>query len=88
MLDADPRASGAPRFTPDGAAVVYPIRENGTENLWLQPLDGSRGRQVTNFPSDAIQLFEYSPDGKTLGVMRTHTESDAVLLDDSGASEK
>jgi eukaryotic-like serine/threonine-protein kinase len=88
MLEADPRVSGAPRFTPDAAAVVYPIRENGTENLWLQPLDGSHGRQITNFPSDAVQLFEYSPDGKTLGVMRAHTESDAVLLHDSGPAEK
>jgi eukaryotic-like serine/threonine-protein kinase len=88
MLDADPRVAGPPRFTPDGAAVVYPIRESGTENLWLQPLDGSRGRQITHFPSDTIQFFEYSPDGKTLGVMRTHSESDAVLLHDSGAGEK
>jgi eukaryotic-like serine/threonine-protein kinase len=88
MLDADPRASGAPHFTPDGTAVVYPIRENGTENLWRQPIDGSHGRQITSFPSDAIQLFEYSPDGKTLGVMRTHTESDAILLHDNGPAEK
>ena len=88
MLNPDLRIAGPPRFTPDGAAVVYPIRENGTENLWLQPIDDSPGRQITNFPSDAIQLFEYSPDGKTLGVMRTHTESDAVLLHDSGPAEK
>ena len=88
MLDADPRASGAPRFTPDGAAVVYPIHENGTENLWLQPLDGGPGRQITNFPSDVIEIFDYSPDGKTLAVMRTHTESDAVVLHDIGAREK
>ncbi len=88
MIDADLRASGPPRFTPDGAAVVYPIRENGTENLWLQPLDGSHGRQITNFPTDAIQLFEYSPDGKTIAVMRAHTESDAVLLHDTGLAEK
>jgi eukaryotic-like serine/threonine-protein kinase len=88
MIDPDLRAAGAPGFTPDGTAVVYPIRESGTENLWLQPLDGSHGRQITNFQSDAIHFFEYSPDGKTLGVMRTHSESDAVLLHDSGASEK
>jgi eukaryotic-like serine/threonine-protein kinase len=88
MLNADPRVTGAPGFTPDGTAVVYPIHENGTENLWLQPLDGSRGRMLTNFQSDAIHFFEYSPDGKTLGVMRTHSESDAVLLHDSGVGEK
>ena len=88
MLDADSRSAGAPRFTPDGTAVVYPIRENGTDNLWLQPLDGTRGRQITNFQSDSIEMFQYSPDAKTLAIMRSHTESDAVLLHDTGAPEK
>jgi hypothetical protein len=63
---------------------VYPIRENGVDNLWLQPLDGSRGHQITNFQSDVIRLFEFSPDGKTVGVFRQHTESDVVLLHDTG----
>ncbi len=83
MLDPDPRIAGWPQFAPDGKAIVYPIRENGVDNLWLQPLDGSRGRQITKFQSDAIQTFRFSPDGKTLGVLRSHSESDAVLLRDS-----
>ena len=80
MLDPDPRVADAPQFTPDGNAVVYPIRENGMDNLWLQPLDGSRGHQITNFKSDAISSFRFSPDGKTIGVLRSHVESDVVLL--------
>jgi Tol biopolymer transport system component len=86
FLDPDPHVAGSPHFTPDGKALVYAIRENGTDNLWLQPLDGSRGRQITNFQSDTIQLTEFSPDGKSLGVLRSHTESDVVLLRDTGAS--
>ncbi len=88
MLDPDPRIADAPQFTPDGKAIVYSIRENGVDNLWLQPLDGSRGRQITNFQSDAIRIFQFSPDGKTLGVLRSHVESDVVLLRDSGASPR
>ena len=88
MLDADPRIAGLPVFAPDGRAVVYSISQNGVGNLWLQPLDGSRGRQITNFQSDAIRTFRFSPDGKTLGVLRSHTESDAVLLRDSGVSPR
>ena len=65
---------------------MYSIRENGVDNLWFQPLDGSRGRQITNFPSDTIQTFQYSPDGKTLGVFLRHTESDVVLLHDASDS--
>ena len=45
-------------------------------------LDGSRGHQITNFPADVIQAFQYSLDRKTLGVMRTSFESDIVLLHD------
>ena len=83
MLDPDPRVASGLQFTPDGKAVVYPIHENGTDNLWLQPLDGSRGRQITNFGSDAISSFRFSPDGKTIGILRSHTESDVVLLRDA-----
>ena len=85
MLDTDQRITGSPLFTHDGKAGVYPIRENGTDNLWLQPLDGSRGRQITNFGSDTINMFEFSPDGKTLGVMRSHVESDVVLMRDTSS---
>ena len=53
------------------------------DNLWLQPLDGSRGRQITTFQTDVIANFEFSPDGKTLGVFREHIESDVVLLHDT-----
>ena len=83
--DVEPRFSGAPRFTPDGKSLVYAIQENGTENLWLQPLDGAQGRQLTNFTDGNITRTHFSPDGKTLGVLRTHTESDVVLLHDAAA---
>jgi Tol biopolymer transport system component len=86
MLDPDLRISRSAGFTPDGRAVIYTIRENGTENLWIHPLDGSPGHRITNFPSDSIPSFSYSPDGKTLGVARVHTESDVVLLKDSASA--
>jgi eukaryotic-like serine/threonine-protein kinase len=87
-LVPNPHIAGAAGFTPDGKAIVYPINENGASNLWVQPLDGSPGKQITNFPADLLQVFSFSPDGKTLGVMRRHEESDVVLLRDSGAAEK
>jgi Tol biopolymer transport system component/DNA-binding winged helix-turn-helix (wHTH) protein len=90
ILEPDPRTAGrtgtALLFTPDGKAVVYQFTENGVDNLWVQPLDGSRGRQITNFQSDGIASYHFSPDGKTLGVMRSHGESDVVLLRDIGSS--
>lgn len=52
MVDPDPRMKPSLGFEPDGKSLVYAIRANGVENLWLQPLDGSAGRPITNFPED------------------------------------
>ena len=71
---------GLLRLSQDGKAVVYPARENGVDNLWLQPLDGSKGRQITSFPSERINDFHWSFDGKQLAVVRGHTDSDVVLM--------
>jgi len=73
-------------FAPDGKAVAYPAVENGVGNIWLQPLDGSKGHWLTTFISDQIRSFQFSPDGKTLAVARTHVVSDVVLLRDSAPS--
>jgi Tol biopolymer transport system component len=74
----------SPLFTPDGLALVYPVRGDKNEyNLWLQPLDGKPGRQITHFASEEIYGFRWSPDGKKLLVGRGHNESDVVLLRDT-----
>jgi eukaryotic-like serine/threonine-protein kinase len=86
FLDPDPRIERDPKFSPDGKGLVYVIRENGVDNLWLHPLDGSPGGRITNFKTDGIQTFQFSLDGSSLGIMRTHTESDVVLLHDTGSS--
>jgi len=44
-------------FEAEGKAVAYPIRENEVDNIWVEPLDGSRGRQITNFDSEQILNF-------------------------------
>jgi serine/threonine protein kinase len=74
---------GAVRFSHDGKAVVYPFLDQDADNLWLQPLDGSPGKQITNFKSERIRDFHWSFDGKQLGLIRGHTDSDVVLLQES-----
>jgi eukaryotic-like serine/threonine-protein kinase len=83
VIDVNPHISAGPQFTADGKAVAYPVRENGVDNIWIQPLDGSAGREITKFDSQQIQLFHWSPDGKNLGILRGHTDSDVVLLQES-----
>jgi serine/threonine protein kinase/Tol biopolymer transport system component len=74
-------------FTPDGKSVAYRVVDNGTDNIWMQPVDGSKGRQVTNFTTDHIRSFAWSPDGKTLAVVRGHLVSDVVLLREGKAAQ-
>jgi Tol biopolymer transport system component len=68
------------RFTPDGKALAYTIRENGVDNLWRQNLDGSPGKQLTSFKSEHIADFHWSFNGGKLAMVRGHTDSDVVLM--------
>jgi len=80
QLDFEREEFGLVRFSPDSKAVVYPTRNNGVDNLWLQPLDGSKGKQITDFASEHIYDFHWSFDGKQLALVRGHTDSDVVLI--------
>jgi hypothetical protein len=84
----DMRASQPISFSPDGKSIVYTVRENGTDNLWEQPLSGgSAFKQLTHFTSERIARFEFSADGAQIAIQRAHTESDAVLLRDAGKTK-
>jgi eukaryotic-like serine/threonine-protein kinase len=88
LVEADERISnGGLSFTPDGKAVAYPIRETGVDNLWVQPLAGAAGKQITSFTTDQILGFRWSLDGRSLGVLRGHTDSDVVLIHDSVSAQ-
>ena len=83
MFDANPRISKGVQFTADGKSVAYPVKDKGVDNVWVQPIDGTPGRQITHFESEQILSFHWSPDGKKLGILRGHTDSDVVLLQES-----
>ena len=84
MLDS--RFAGSQQFSqrmqmmPGGKAIVYNTTENGADNLWVEPLDGSPGHLLTHFASETISDFHWSPDGKTLAIIRQHDDADVVLL--------
>jgi serine/threonine protein kinase len=80
LVDFERLRFGLLRFSRDGKAVVYPTRDNGVDNLWLQPLDGSKGHALTNFNAERIRDFRWSFDGKQLAMVRGHTDSDVVLI--------
>ena len=82
LLKCDKTAWELIRYTHDGKALVYAFRENGVENLWQQPLDGSPGKQLTSFKSEHIYDFHWSFDGSKLALVQGHTDSDVVLIRD------
>jgi len=83
-----PPGNGTFHFTPDGRALAFPIEEKGVDNIWIQPLDGTHGQRITDFRSEIILGFMWSPDGKKLAVIRHQAESDVILLRDSASSSK
>jgi serine/threonine protein kinase len=75
-------AIGAIRFTPDGSAVAYRVREHGTDSIQIQPLDGSPRREFLRFSGVTVGAFRWSPDGSKLAVGRQRIDSDVILLRD------
>jgi Tol biopolymer transport system component len=82
IVDLERLRFGLLRYTRDGKAVVYTTRENGVDNLWQQPLDGTPGKRMTSFKAEHIWDFHWSPDGSKLALSRGHSDSDVVLLRD------
>jgi eukaryotic-like serine/threonine-protein kinase len=70
------------RWTPDGQALAYIVDEKGVSNIWLQPLNGSPPRQLTNFKAGQLLSFAWSPDGQWLAHISHTATSDVVLLRD------
>lgn len=68
------------QFSPSGKELVYRVYNNGADNLWAQRLDGASRRQLTFFDSERIDDFAFSPDGKTVALLRGHTNKDVVLI--------
>lgn len=71
------------QFTPEGKSVAYVGRENEVDNVWVQPLAGSADHPITDLKSEQIASFSLSPDGNSLAVLRSHWDSDVVLLQES-----
>jgi len=86
LLDID--AGRIIRFAPDGSGLADIVRENGADNIRIQPLDGSPSRRITAFTTGRIAGFRWSPDGSKLAVQRQRRDSDVVLLRDGEAGRQ
>ena len=84
-LERHEGARGEIRYSMDGKYIGYPFREKGLYALWVAPVDGSPGHQVTSFSPDLIIDFHWSPKNDRLGFIRLHNDSDVILLKQTAA---
>jgi DNA-binding winged helix-turn-helix (wHTH) protein/Tol biopolymer transport system component len=68
------------RWSPQGKGMQYALTQNGTTNIWEQPLAGGVPKQITKFSSGRIFDFNWTADGTQLLVTRGETTSDVILL--------
>ncbi|HEX8286756.1 MAG TPA: winged helix-turn-helix domain-containing protein [Pyrinomonadaceae bacterium] len=68
------------QWTADGQAITYLETIGGIGNIWLQPLDGDAPKQLTDFKTERIFRFAWSPDGKQLTFSRGVETNDVVLI--------
>ena len=65
-----------------GHALSYIDSANGVSNIWSYNLDTGKSRQLTDFKTDRIFSYAWSPDQKQLACMRGTEVSDATIIDD------
>lgn len=68
------------KWSPDSRALTFILTRNGISNLWGQPIDKGQPKQLTDFRSDRIFRFAWSPDGKSLACERGTTINDIVVV--------
>jgi eukaryotic-like serine/threonine-protein kinase len=83
LFENVPSAATWADWSPDGKAIDYALLRKGAANVWSQPLAGGPYQQVTKFTTPVLGSFRWSPDGKTVYVIRGTRSADIVLLHDT-----
>jgi Tol biopolymer transport system component len=67
------------RWSADGGAIAF-ISAATPSNIWLQPLDGTPARQLTQLADGTLTDFAWSSDGSRLAMARATMTNDIVLF--------
>jgi len=73
-------STGRIEWGADGMEIYFATETSArVANLWRQSLDGGRPKRITNFSTDRIFDFAFSPDHKKLAVIRGRWTSEMIL---------
>jgi Tol biopolymer transport system component len=59
-----------PRFSPDGAKLLYISDASGGDNAWVSKVDGSQARQITSETVNSITGPTWGPTGEYIAAAR------------------
>ena len=71
-----------PIWTPDDEGITVVIAPGEKQDLWLQPVDGGPGRQMTDLGLPGVARREYSRDGKRIAIVRAQGVGNAIMITD------
>ena len=72
--------SRGPIWTPDDKGISVVIAPGEKQELWLQPVDGSPGKQITDVGVPGIARRDYSRDGKRIAIVRAQGFGNAIMI--------
>jgi len=70
LVHGGPAMQRSPRFSPDGARLLYLSDASGSDNLWTSDPDGSGPRQVTHETVDLLTGPAWGPKGAFVAAAR------------------
>lgn len=67
-------------WSADSRSFIYMATANGASNVWLQPVDGSAARMLSDFKAERLYRLALSSDGKRIAFERGNDITDVVLI--------
>ncbi|HEY0427246.1 MAG TPA: protein kinase [Pyrinomonadaceae bacterium] len=68
------------RWSQDGKAIYFIKNDKGVSNLWSQPVGGKSPTQLSDFKTEEIFYFGFSPDFARLALTRGTQTSDVLQI--------
>ncbi len=69
-----------PIWAPDDKGITVIVAPGEKQEMWLQPVDGAPGKQMTDVGVPGIARRDYSRDGKRIAIVRAEGFGNAIMI--------